>query len=476
MNVLHVASECSPFFKTGGLADVLGSLPKALLKQGINVSVILPKYGHLSDEWQNQLTLKKSFTVSVTWRNQYCGLEQFVYQGVTYYFIDNEYYFKRERLYGYLDEAERFTFFNHAVLSSLPFLDESPDLIHCHDWQSGLIPAYMKTGSVENPVPTVFTIHNLRYQGAFPLDVFRELLHFAPEHFAGLEMDGAINFLKGALVHSDRVTTVSPTYAQEIQTSAFGEGLHGLLHQERGKTRGILNGIDLEDFDPKTDPHVTYPYKHNQMEKRKNRQVIQRLFELPERKDIPLIAMVSRLVEEKGVPLLTQIAGELVTTENVQLAILGTGDPSLEDQLHHLASLHPHQISFKCVFAEPLARKLYAGADLFIMPSRFEPCGLSQMISLRYETVPIVRETGGLYDTIQSYNEEIGKGNGFSFTHYNAHDFLYTIKRALRFYRTEKEWENLLLNIYNSEVGWDVSAKQYTALYEEILGKRKVEA
>ncbi|WP_017728736.1 glycogen synthase GlgA [Halalkalibacterium ligniniphilum] len=471
MNVLFVASECTPFFKTGGLADVVGSLPKALKKEGVYASVILPKYKQLPETWQQQLVQKAIFTVPVKWRNQYCGLEQLVHEGITYYFIDNQFYFYRETLYGQFDDAERFTFFTHAVLAALPQLDRYPDLVHCHDWQTGLIPAYMKTGHVQNPLPAIFTIHNLRYQGSFPPSIFEELLHFNREHFAGLEMNGAINLLKGALVHADWVTTVSPTYANEIQTKIGGEGLHHVLAMKRDSLSGILNGIDEDDFNPETDPNLTKNYKQHPKKKRENKQLLQKKFGLPPSKKIPLIAIVSRLAEEKGLALIASVLHEWMTNSSFQLIVLGTGEPHFERTLSEAAQTYPEQIGVKFTFNEGLARQVYAAADFLLMPSQFEPCGLSQLIAIKYETVPIVRETGGLADTIQSFNEHTEEGNGFSFKNYNADDMLYTIRRALSFYKDEKAWSQLLRNIYRTKVGWNISAKQYKKLYQQLVSK-----
>ncbi|WP_096201546.1 glycogen synthase GlgA [Bacillus sp. FJAT-45350] len=466
MKVLFVASECTPFMKTGGLADVIGSLPKALQKLHIDVRVILPKFDEIPQHFKEKMTYLKEINVPVGWRNQYCGIQELQHENITYYFIDNEYYFKRPGLYGYYDEAERFVYFCHAVIEGIKLIDFQPDVIHCHDWQTALIPSYLRTvyseDSFYKQIKTMFTIHNLAYQGIFSKSIYQDMLHFAPEHYFGIEYNGDINFLKGALVHSDVVTTVSETYAHEIKTPYFGEGLDSLLKER--SIYGIVNGIDYDEFNPGTDQYLTHHFTHSVQDKRKNKLELQKELGLPVSEQKPMIALVSRLVEQKGLPLITSLLDEIASFD-IQFVILGTGDKEFEQAFQKASTRYPTKISTQLFFNEKLARKIYAASDMFLMPSRFEPCGIGQLIALRYESVPIVRETGGLNDTIKSFCEFSKEGNGFTFTNYNAHDMLHTIKRALHFYEDEVIWSELLQNIYRTNFSWDNSANQYKQLY-----------
>lgn len=472
MNVLFVASECAPFVKTGGLADVIGSLPKAMKHSGVHVSVVLPKYSSIPAHFKERMEHITAFEVSVGWRRQYCGIEKLDYEGIRYYFIDNEYYFKRDEIYGYYDEGERFIYFNHAVLSAIPYLEESFDIIHCHDWQSGLIPAYLKTTYTYDEryraLKTVFTIHNLKYQGIYPATIFHDLLHFPDEHYPSLEWNGAINLLKAAVYHSDRITTVSPTYASEIKTKYYGEGIENMMHLRGDALSGIVNGIDYDDYNPDTDSHLHYRYRHSRLDKQKNKLALQEELHLPVRADVPVIGLVSRLVEQKGLPLIRHVLHEILEMD-IQFVILGTGEQEFESMFAEAMQHYPNKVSAKLFFSEQLARRVYAGVDLFLMPSRFEPCGIGQLIALRYETVPIVRETGGLKDTIIPFNEFSGQGYGFTFTNYNAHDMLHTIRRAVSFYHHPDAWNTLLANVYQTDFSWNRSAHEYKRLYEQLL-------
>ncbi|WP_216829328.1 glycogen synthase GlgA [Alkalihalobacterium elongatum] len=472
MNVLFIASECTPFIKTGGLADVIGSLPSSLKNTGVNVSIMLPNYSDIPEEYKDQMTLIKTLTVHVGWRKQYCGLLQLVHKGITYYFIDNEYYFKRKGLYGHYDDGERFAFFNHAVIDCLPYLDEKPQVLHCHDWQTGLIPAYIKTMYTYRPfyreLKTVFTIHNLMYQGIYSASIFHDLLNFSDEHFFGIEYNGCINFMKAGLFHSDVLTTVSETYSKEIQYPYFGEKLEDMLIYRKDDLHGIVNGVDYDEYNPETDPYIYKNYSQSPIEKMVNKRLLQEELGLPKVDEVPMVAIVSRFVEQKGFPLIRHVLDELLSLD-IQLVILGTGDVEFEHAFEEAAYRFPNKVSTNIKFSEPLARKIYAASDLFLMPSRFEPCGIGQLIALRYESVPIVRETGGLKDTIQPYDEFSYSGNGFSFTNYNAHDMLYTIKRAISFYNDKEHWSQLLKNVYQSNYSWEQSAKRYTDLYKKTL-------
>ncbi|MDT8862069.1 glycogen synthase GlgA [Alkalihalobacillus sp. MEB130] len=469
MNIVMAASECAPFSKTGGLADVIASLPKALASKKHQLTVILPKHRSIPSEIVSQLQFECSFDVWVKWRKQYCGIFSYESEGVLYYFIDNEYYFNRSRLYGEYDDAERYAFFTHAFFETLTHLEILPDIIHCHDWQTGLIPLYIKAGVYQHPIKTVFTIHNLKYQGIFPTSVFQELLHLDPVHLGGLELNGALNFMKAALVHADWVTTVSPTYAQEILQPYYGEGLDPFLMERITSFNGIVNGIDETIYNPSSDLNVSVPYHRNYAGKKENKRIIQQELDLHVSKDIPMFVLISRLVEEKGLPLLTHILDELLSTETMQLIIMGTGDSEFEEAFQWIANKYPGSCRFINIFHEGLAHRLYAASDFFLMPSRFEPCGLGQLIALRYESVPIVRETGGLKDTITPYNEFNGEGNGFSFANYNAYDFLHTIRYAIHLYYQPIHWNRILKNVYKTKLNWEHSASKYEEVYDNVL-------
>ncbi|MFC7060969.1 glycogen synthase GlgA [Halobacillus seohaensis] len=475
MNVLMIGSECAPFVKTGGLADVLGSLPQALREEGHDVRIVLPKYEDMSDEWKMQLTTSQTFNIEMGWRNQYAGIEFIEYDGIIVYFIDNEYYFKRSNLYGYDDEAERFVFFNKAIMEMIRKMEWKPDVLHCHDWQSGLIPVLLHTHYGNDPyfhdMKTVFTIHNLKYQGVYPDAVLYDLLGL-DEHMmttGGLEFFGNINFMKAALNFADHITTVSETYAKEIQTPYYGENLDGVLRERSRKISGIVNGIDVQAYNPLKDQSLAFPYRSSLMKKAQNKMWLQEELGLPVNKDIPMIGIVSRLVEQKGFDLVGRIIDELLDQEDLQLVVLGTGEYEYEQMIQWAQSKYPKKLSANIMFSEPLSRQVYAASDFFLMPSRFEPCGIGQLIALRYLTAPIVRETGGLADTVQPFSEKTGEGNGFTFTNYNAHDMLFTIRRAIETYNDSEAWKQLVKNMVQSQFPWKYSANQYSELYEATL-------
>lgn len=475
MKILFAVSECAPFVKSGGLADVAGSLPKELKKLGNEVRVILPKYGSIAEEYRNEMKIVARFSVPVGWRNQYCGIEELEYQGILYYFVDNEYYFKRDRLYSYYDDGERFAFFNRAVLEGLAQLDYYPDVLHCHDWHAAMIPYLLRVDYFKKKgygqIRTVFTIHNLQFQGIFPKETLGDLLGlgdgaFRTEH---LEFYRAINFMKGALVSADLITTVSPTYRQEIQTPTYGEKLDGLLRSRSDNLFGILNGIDVDEYNPKHDRIIDQTYDVEHYEKKIiNKRGIQKLFQLPEDDHVPLLVMISRLTKQKGLDLVQHVLPEILE-EEIQIVILGTGDQLYEHQLQQAGQENPAKLKVYIGFDERLAHMLYAAADLFLMPSLFEPCGLGQLIAMKYGAVPIVRETGGLNDTVVSWNEFTGEGNGFSFTNFNAHDMLHTIRRALYFYQDRAEWEKIVHNTMAMDFSWAQSAHRYNELYAELI-------
>ncbi|MFT4414253.1 glycogen synthase GlgA [Fredinandcohnia humi] len=473
MNILFAASECAPYIKTGGLGDVISALPKALLNQEIQVSVILPKYGNLSDSYRNQLELHRIIEVPVGWRKQYCGIEKIVKNGITIYFLDNEYYFKRYGSYGFYDDGERFAFFSRAVLEALPHLGIRPDVIHCHDWQTGPIPLLLHAHYSNHPfykgIKTVFTIHNLRYQGIFSKSVLSELLDVSDRYFHidGVEFYGNVSYMKAGLAFADRLTTVSPTYSKEIQTTYYGEQLDGFIRKRKSDLLGILNGIDQSSYNPVSDSSLFENYDSYEG-KIRNKKLLQEEIALPVNESIPVISMITRLVDQKGIDLVLHVFNEMMK-QNIQFIILGTGEYRYEKAFRELANRYPKQVSATNKFDEALSRKIYAGSDLFLMPSQFEPCGIGQLLAFRYGTLPIVRETGGLKDTVIPYNEFTNQGNGFSFTNYNAHDMLYTIERALWFYRFQpKKWKELTEKAMKLDFSWETSAKAYKELYESL--------
>lgn len=475
MNVLFAVSEASPFAKSGGLADVAGALPKALNGLGADVRVILPKYEDIPDELLQEFETVAVFNVSFGWRNQYCGVMRGTVDGVQYYLIDNEFYFKRRGLYGYGDDPERFVFFCVSVLEAVRHLDWTADIVHCHDWQTALIPYLLHTRYARDPVwsksRSVFTIHNLMYQGNIRMDLLKELIG---SEGSELEFYGAGSCMKGGLLFADKITTVSKTYAQEIQTEWYGERMDPLLRHRSADLSGIVNGIDLELFDPMNDSSLHTPYRNSLSRKRKNKLALQKELGLPESESVPMIGIVSRLVEQKGFDLVLRILDELLL-ENVQLVVLGAGEYVYEDAFNRAAFYHPDQMKVWLGYSDKLARRIYAGSDMFLMPSKFEPCGLSQLLAIRYGSVPIVRETGGLKDTVKPYNEYTGEGNGFSFEHYNAHDMLHTIRFAISLYDRDegKTWEQIVANGAADDFSWNRSAKEYLTIYESLAPKRK---
>ena len=475
MKLLFVASEGVPFVKSGGLGDVIGALPKPLRKLGADIRVILPKYEDIPELYKSEMEEQTVayWDIYLGWRKHYCGIQQLELDGIIYYFVDNEFYFRRKGLYGYGDEAERFAFFCRAVLEALPRIGFQPDVIHCHDWQTGLVPYLLKTtwrgDDFYRDTKSVFTIHNLKYQGIFGEELIRDVTGIAPwdASIKELRQHGGVSCLKGGIAFADIVTTVSPTYAQEIQTAEYGEYLDGLLRYRSNDLRGILNGIDNTLFDPMKDPQLVAPFRDSLEKKRTNKRALQRELGLPESDTVPVVAMVTRLVEQKGIDLIEAVLQELME-EELQLIVLGTGDYHYEQLFIGAASRWPDKLSANIRFDDDLARRLYAGSDLFLMPSRFEPCGISQLLAMRYRSIPIVRETGGLKDTVLPYNEFTEEGWGFSFASYNAHDMLYTVRRALAFFRDPDEWSKLHKNMKKLDFSWERSAKAYLELYHDV--------
>ena len=477
MKVLFAASECVPFVKTGGLADVAGALSKALVRQGVDARVILPLYREIPQSYRERMEHCLYFYVNLGWRRQYVGIEKLELNGVTFYFVDNLQYFDRPYIYGSGgDEGERFSYFCRAVMEAMPQIDFIPDILHCHDWQTGMIPALLeaqyRTLPLYRNIKTVFTIHNLRYQGVFPIHEIEEYLSLGDWAYdnAHLEFYGQCSFMKGGLVFADKITTVSPTYAQEIQTAYYGERLDGLLRSRVNDLSGVLNGIDTEEYNPQTDPDIAVHYGADTFaQKVQNKLALQRELGLAEGERIPLIGMVSRLSSQKGFDLVERVLDEILKT-GAQLCVLGKGEDRFEDLFNWAQWKYPTQLAARIEMNHALAHKIYAGSDFFLMPSMFEPCGLSQMIALRYGSLPITRETGGLRDTVLSYNEFTGDGNGFTFLNYNAHDMLHVIERATGIYQNEPETiEKLATRAMRGEYGWSKSAGEYLALYASLL-------
>ncbi len=469
MNILYVTSEANPFAKSGGLADVAGALPKALVADGIETRVVMPLYGDLKGK--DKLTYVTNFSVPVGWRSQYCGLYTAVEGGVTYYFLDNEYYFDRKGLYGFYDDGERFAFFSRAVLEMLFCIDFMPDILNCNDWQSGLVPVYLNLYYRHldqfNKLKTVFTIHNIAYQGKYGLEILEDTCGIGARDRYIVEYDGCANFMKGAIECADKITTVSPTYAKEILDPWFSYGLDGLLKEKQYKLCGILNGIDYETNNPETDPVLAQNYTAKTVAKGKLacKEALQDIYGL-EKDGSPVYGMVSRLVGMKGFDLVCNIAEGLVS-QGIQIVVLGTGESAYEQYFSELAAHHPGRVGATIGFDVKLAQQIYAGADVFVMPSKSEPCGLAQMVSCRYGTIPIIRETGGLKDSIQDCT--LGTGNGFTFVQYSAHELYGACDRAQKAYQKPKDWANLVQYAMRCDFSWEISAKSYAGLYNEVI-------
>ncbi len=477
--ILFATSEAVPFIKTGGLADVAGSLPKYFDKEEIDCRVILPKYLCMKEQFRDRLTYKTHFYMDINWRQQYVGILECELDGITFYFVDNEYYFGGEKPYSgdYMD-IEKYAFFSKAVLSCLPIIDFRPDVIHCHDWQAGLIPVYLDNFRYSNEyyrgIKTMFTIHNLRFQGKWNPKTVREVTGLPEYYFTSdkLEAYGDANFLKGGVVYSDIVTTVSDTYAEEIKTPFYGEGLHGLMNARSNSLYGIVNGIDYTDFNPETDANITknYSVKTFRKDKIKNKTALQKELGLEQNPKKMMIGMISRLTDQKGFDLVNHVFEEMCQ-DNVQFVILGTGEQRYEDMFKGFSEKYPDKVATCIYYNEAMSHKIYSACDAFLMPSQFEPCGLSQLMSLRYGTVPIVRETGGLKDTVEAYNEIEKTGTGFSFANYNAHEMMNTVRYAEKvFYEKKREWNNIAERGMKKDFSWSSSAKRYVDLYDKMLG------
>lgn len=476
-NVLFIASEAVPFIKTGGLADVVGSLPKYFDKEKYDVRVMIPKYTCIPDEFRNQMSYKTSFYIDLSWRRQYVGVFEMDYNGVKFYFIDNEFYFGGPKPYSYIHEdIEKFAFFSKAALSAIPVLGFKPDIIHCHDWQTGLIPVYLherfSTGEYYENVKSIMTIHNLKFQGIWDQKKVIDITGLNENFFTPdkLEAYKDANYLKGGIVYADRVTTVSATYAEEIKTPFYGENLDGLMNARSNALSGIVNGIDYQEYNPETDARIVHNY--NQItfrkEKWKNKVALQKELGLQEDKGKFMIGVVSRLTDQKGLDLIAYVMDQ-ICTDDVQLVVLGTGDEKYENMFRHFDWKYNNRVSANIYYSEDMAHKIYASCDAFLMPSLFEPCGLSQLMSLRYGTIPIVRETGGLKDTVEAYNEYECTGTGFSFANYNAHEMLTIINYAKSiYYGRKREWNKIVDRAMKTDFSWNKSAEKYQDLYDQL--------
>lgn len=471
MKILYAASEALPFIASGGLADVAGSLPVALNAAGNDCRVVMPLYSTIKKELRDTLKLVCEFSVPVSWRNQYCGVYEGVANGVTYYLLDNEYYFKRNTIYGHYDDAERFTFFSRAILEMLAHIDFKPDVMNCNDWQTALVPVfynvyYKEVEGYEN-IKTVFTIHNIQYQGQYGMDVCGDILGLPDYVKWVVEYDGCVNFMKGAFETADKITTVSPTYAEEILHPYFSHGLDPVLRGMQYKLTGFLNGIDQVVYNPETDPAIPAHFNvDNKAGKAVCKRELLKEMGLPDGKE-PVIGIVTRLVSHKGLDLVKCVFEDMVHL-GYKFTILGSGEKVYEDFFREMAFRYPDRVAVTIGFIPDLAHRIYAGADLFLMPSQSEPCGLAQMVSLRYGTIPIVRETGGLKDSIKDCG---GKGgNGFTFKTYNAHDMLDATVRARACYDQKIKWGRLVSHAMREDFSWDRSAQLYIGLYKEIVG------
>lgn len=475
LKVLLVSSEVAPFSKTGGLADVAGSLPKALAADEIDIRVVMPKVRHIPQKALKSMKSVANGYVNILFATS--GFEVFSLEenGVTYYFIEHNQYFDREGYYGYGDDGERFTFFAKAVLEMLPLVRFQPDVIHTNDWQTAALNLLLKAnysyGDFYKNIRTVFSIHNMKYQGVFPKEIMDSLLGVSWEHFTydRVEFYDQVNFMKAGIVYADAIATVSKTYVEEIKQDYYAENLGNAVRSRGNDLYGIVNGIDVDTFNPATDPKIFVNYDKNRLRgKYENKRMLQESLGLPVRSNVPLIGMITRMVTQKGIDLIGYILHEILQ-DDIQFVFLGAGEYRYEEMLKYYASSFPQKVSSHILYDDTLAHRIYAGADMFLMPSLFEPCGLSQMIGLRYGTVPIVRETGGLKDTVIPYNMYTGEGTGFSFSNYNAHEMKDCIHRAISVYHEREVWRELVMNGMEQDFSWNKSAREYADLYRKIV-------
>lgn len=473
MKILYAVSEAAPFIKSGGLGDVAEAFPAALAKEkNVEVSVFIPYYKSIKDNPDIKVEFIKNFSINVAWRIEYVGIFKLISKSkkLKYYFIDNEHYFYRDNIYGHYDDGERFTFFSLAILEAMRQIDYFPDIIHCNDWQTALIPVIKKAlyNGIYDNARTVFTIHNIEYQGKMPNEFFEDVIGIDEYYRNVLTYNNCINFMKSAIVMADKITTVSKTYSYEIRHAYFGHGLQDILRENEYKISGIVNGINTDLYNPEKDPFIFENYTASDLSgKAKNKEELQKMLGLEVRGDVPMVAMISRLVGHKGLELVEYVMDELMQ-RNLQFVVIGTGDAKYEDMFNFNAYVHKGKMSSNITFSIELANKLYAAADIFLMPSKSEPCGLSQLIAMRYGTVPVVRETGGLFDTVPPLNIETLEGKGFTFKGYNAHDMLGAVDRCIDFYGNREKWEKHIKNLINYNSGWNNSINEYMNLYKEL--------
>lgn len=472
--ILYAGAEVMPFAATGGLGDVLGSLPAAVKRKNpdCDVRVVMPLYGQIKAEWREKMTFVKYLMVPLAWRSLYCGIFVLEKDGVTFYFLDNEYYFKRNALYGSYDDAERFAFFSVAILEMMRVLNFYPDVLHANDWQTALTVIKLKGVYQNRPeyrgIKAVYTIHNIEYQGVYSKEILGDVFDLRAEDANIVDYNGALNLTKGAVVCADYVTTVSPNYAKEIQTETYSCGLHHILREYAYKIDGIVNGIDYDYYNPQEDPDIPNAFYWRALSgKKKNKEALQKQFGLDVNPDVPVIAMISRMASHKGFDLVLSIFDELMQ-DDVQFILLGTGEPQYEAFFSEAAKRYPGKASVNLTYNRALSKIIYAGSDIFLMPSKSEACGLSQMIASRYGSVPVVRETGGLFDTIKPYGPD-RSGNGFTFASYNPYDMLHVIREAEGLYQDKDNWKALVKKVMRVDFSWDGSADKYIACYEKLL-------
>ncbi|MBK5253716.1 MAG: glycogen synthase GlgA [Peptostreptococcaceae bacterium] len=483
MNVLFSVFEADPFIKTGGLGDIGGTLPKALIKNGIDVRVMLPKLQSIPQKYKDKMKKITEFYFSLAWRNVYCGIEKLEYDGVIYYFIDNEHYFNRTKVYGYDDEGERMAYFSKATLEAINYLEDFlPDVINCNDWHTALVPVLLKEEYNDEPkyknIKTVFTIHNIKFQGIYKPYMISDVLGLEYNNRAIsrlMQEDKHINFMKAALYYCDKISTVSPNYAKELCTKEYGEGLDWLFREKKDKIVGILNGINQHRISPSKDKYIKCNYNTKSIEdKAYCKEELQRILGLTINSEVPVITIISRLAKQKGFELILDIFKELMG-EDIQFVVVGVGEQNIEHDFYMYSMTYHDKFAFRNEFNLEISSMVYAGADMFLVPSEFEPCGLTRMMAMRYGTVTIVRETGGLIDALVSYNEYTDKGNGFSFTNFNAKEMLDTIKYAVNIYNTKpKAWRKIVINGMKMNFSWNKSAKKYIDLYTEVLDNADV--
>ena len=479
LKVWFASSEVAPFAKTGGLADVAGSLPKALKQIDVDIRVVMPKYSLIDKKFTAKAEFLGSCEINLSWRRQYCGVYKLEHDGVIYYFIDNEYYFFREWFYGLHDDGERFSFFCKAMLEVLPLIDFKPDIIHTNDWQTGMVSLLLdadyrkRPGGFYKNIHTLYTIHNLKYQGIFPKNILTDCLDINWSYFNvyGVEFFDQVNFMKAGISYSSAISTVSKTYAEEIKFDFFGENLQHDIRRRSNDLYGIINGIDIEINNPETDTQIYVNYKKDNLEgKYENKKRLQQELGLEVNEDIPVISLVSRLVDQKGLDLIEAMLQELMEL-GIEFIVLGTGEYHYEELFKDAQYKYPERFSVNIKYDATLAQRIYAGSDMFLMPSLFEPCGLSQLFSMRYGTVPIVRETGGLKDTVEPYNVFTKEGTGFTFSNYNAHEMKDAVVRAIEIYNNKEEWEELVKRCMSQDFSWMNSAREYKNLYIALMEK-----